>query len=216
MTVTTSRPTTLPPLTNSAQRSSDAVWPLASGRAFCGRQTHLICAGRERLAVGLDGFRDANRAERHLAFRRRRCRPPSPAVPSGPCGRRQPGPVSPSVPRRSAETPSWSRPRRRELPPEPIASFLPPDSSEGFPMIPGSIIQTMRAYSASRVPPTAEVGAQRLAITISPLKVRMLSVALPSPKVARMLCASRWRPEPRLPRGSRRRSSAGCPTAPSR
>ena len=50
-TVATSRPRTLPPLTNSTNRSLSGDWPSAAGFGSSGRQTDLIGACGQRFSV---------------------------------------------------------------------------------------------------------------------------------------------------------------------
>jgi hypothetical protein len=66
---TTSRPLTWPACRNSAQRSSDAVWPFASGDADCALTRDLIGAGRQRFAVGFHLFWNSEGSKRHFAGR---------------------------------------------------------------------------------------------------------------------------------------------------
>ena len=168
--MTTSRPATLPPLTNSTQRSSDGglhPWPPASV-VRC--QPHLIGAGRQRLAVGFYGSRDVHGAERHAPVRGRR-RAWSAAALRGRMAfiRRLPA-LAGRLRKGSA-----CRERSHESSHEnQFASFLPPIESAT------AELKCVQLYRPSAIGvPQRSKPAQRFVMTILPLNVRMVNVRAP-------------------------------------
>ena len=69
--LTTSRPLTVPPCTNSTQRSMFSLAPDGVRLGFLRGQPDLVGAGRQRLAVGRHCLRQVHRAERQIAGRGR-------------------------------------------------------------------------------------------------------------------------------------------------